>query len=144
MVNIFNGASFQNSEWDTCFSLHRPVTSSLCGGLISQQIIITSQKIRIGFITCKQIDWALNLQPFILLDIIQYSYSSVFSVIPRIPSIVSIKRKASSSSARLPAPLAGVEEITPSLRSSFASVYYNITPYESMSSSVHSASSNSN
>lgn len=69
-------------------------------------------------------------------------YSSIFSVISRIPSIVSIKRKVSCSSTRLRAPLAGVEEITPSLRSSFASVYYNITPYESMSS-VHSVSSDS-
>ncbi|PSN34106.1 hypothetical protein C0J52_14189 [Blattella germanica] len=74
----------------------------------------------------------------------QWRIMKVESVIPRIPSIASIKRKVSTSSARLQAPLAGIEEITPSLRSSFASVYYNnTTPYESMLS-VNSAGSDSN
>ncbi|CAG2058279.1 unnamed protein product [Timema podura] len=59
-------------------------------------------------------------------------------------AVSTVLRKISSSSAclsvKLQAPLATVEEVTPSLRSSFASVYYNLTPYES-DISVNTASS---
>nr|CAD7429121.1 unnamed protein product [Timema monikensis] len=61
-----------------------------------------------------------------------------------VSAMSTVLRKISSSSAclsvKLQAPLATVEEVTPSLRSSFASVYYNLTPYES-DISVNTASS---
>jgi len=83
-----------------------------------------------------KISW-LYQYVFILCNILIVRF---FSVIQRIPSAASVKLKVSASSGKLHAPLAGVEEITPSLRSSFGSVYYNITPYES-TSSINSANS---
>lgn len=52
-----------------------------------------------------------------------------------------ISTGSSCFSGRRLAPLAAGEEVTPSLRSSYASVYYNITPYES-DLSLNSACSN--
>lgn len=46
-------------------------------------------------------------------------------------SMTNFRRPPSVSSGPGIAPLASGEEITPSLRSSFASVYFNMTPYDS-------------